>query len=423
MCYRDLGVFAERRLPTDVVSSIRPIALAACDASGLTTPPPVWLEKEVQELAPAMPPDLSLRLLAVPFFRWLRVASAMDFSGDLRGARLLLDRLETAGPTRLPPEFARELSAIVCARRGRLARQIGEVEAAVDWYQEGLARSEGRRDQDAWGSCVQGLANAAQARGDARTGERLARLVTLQRGVVPSYARVAAWLTRAVIHRQQGRLELATRCAWQAHDLVDEWDERRAMALVELSRLAFSRGQTVAARRGFEVVLGFAQTLRVRRPARSGLLAMAFAHWRAAPTDSEARVCVRQAADALLADVARALDPWQRLHAQLDALEAYLALAHRRETHGVRSRRTREERARTDALEESVAGQLATLARRGGSWRWAEERLAALVRKRGCCATRSAAAAWTGATDDTDGYARLAALPIPSRFIGVRIGE
>jgi tetratricopeptide (TPR) repeat protein len=397
-------------------SPLRSLALAACDASALRTPPPAWLEADAQALAPAMPPDLSPRLLAVPLFRWLQLASVLDFAGDLRGARLLLDRLEARGPGGLPPALAAELLALICARRGRLARQVGEFDAAADWYQEGLARSDGARDGDAWGACVQGLANAAQARGDLRTAERLARLVTRQHDRVPPYARVAAWLTRAVLHRQQGRLALAAHCAWQAHDLVEECDERRGMALNEVSQLALALGQIGAARRGFDVVLGFAQTLRVRRPARSGLLKAALVQWHAVPTDSAARANVAHVADTLLADIAHASDPWQRVHGQLDALEAYIALSQRASPHDARAR------ARVDALQQAIAVELATRARQGEPLPWAEQRLAALAQSAALDAALTAPAARVGVAVDARAFARLAALPMPSRARRALVG-
>jgi tetratricopeptide (TPR) repeat protein len=403
-------------MPSSPTSPLRSLALAACDASDLRTPPPAWLEADALALAPAMPPDLSPRLLAVPLFRWLHLASALDFAGDLRGARLLLDRLEARGPGSLPPALAAELLALICARRGRLARQVGELDAAVDWYQEGLARSDGARDGDAWGACLQGLANAAQARGDVHTAERLARLVTMQHDRVPPYARVAAWLTRAVLHRQQGRLALATRCAWQAHDLVEERDERRGMALIEVSQLARAVGQLGAARRGFEVVLGFAQSLRVRRPARSGLLAVALAHWHAASTDAAAHATVVRMAEALLAEVAHAPDPWQRLHGQLDALAAYVALSQRPSPHGARAR------ARVDARQQAIALDLAARERDGLRLPWAEQRLAALLQSAAPDAARTTPATGGGVALDARAFARLAALPIASRSRGARVG-
>ncbi|HMS03085.1 MAG TPA: hypothetical protein PKE51_08925 [Gemmatimonadaceae bacterium] len=397
--------FAPPPLPPSPSSPLRALALAACDASDLTTPPPAWLEEDVRALAPAMPPDLSPARLEVPLFRWLRVASALDFTGDLDGARQLLDRLETRGPAQLEHTDATALRALICARRGRLARQIGELDAAIDWYQEGLARSQGARNGDAWGACVQGLANAAQARGDVHTAERLTRLVTMQGDRIPHYARVAAWITRTVLHRQQGRLEAATRCAWIAHDLVEERDERRGQALVELSRLALARGQAGAARRGCEVVLGFAQTLRVRRPARSALLEALLVQWRRGPADPSACTLVEQAAEALLVEVADAADPWERLHAQLDALEALRALAQEASSLSATSIRPR-----CRALQRDIALTLAGHAQRGEPLVWAEQRLAALTRR-----TRAATALDPAVAGDeaAQAFARLAALPDP----------
>lgn len=132
-----------------------------------------------------------------------------------------------------------------------------------------------------------------------------------------------ALIILAVLHRKAGRIEAALRRAWQVHDLVGERDERRGMALVEIGYLALERGQSGAALRGFEVVLSFARTTRVLRPAHSGVLAASLALWRAFAVNAghvEHRVA------ALLSSVSDGHDPWNLLHAQLDAIAAFQAL-------------------------------------------------------------------------------------------------
>jgi hypothetical protein len=159
-----------RHSEADVTSSdtiaLRRLALAWFDATGLTAAPPEWLTAVARETAPSMPTDLAPAMLQQPPFLWLHLASHFDFAGDLDGARLLLDRIERGARTLRPPREARELLALVCARRGRLARQTGDVEAAREWYQLGLARTDGARDRDAWSSCLLGLANCAQFQHD-----------------------------------------------------------------------------------------------------------------------------------------------------------------------------------------------------------------------------------------------------------------
>ncbi len=127
-----------------------------------------------------MPPDVAPAMSSLAPYRWLRVASAPDFAGELDGARDVLDRLESKVPPQLPAPDAAEFLALVCARRGRLARQRGEIDAAVDWSQRGLARADGARHLDAWGACIQGLAACAQFR-VASTGRRIRRETSMGR--------------------------------------------------------------------------------------------------------------------------------------------------------------------------------------------------------------------------------------------------
>jgi tetratricopeptide (TPR) repeat protein len=310
----------------DRPEDLRRLALAWLDGVGPAAPPPAWLEEALFALVPAMPPDVAPTMSSLAPYRWLRIASALDFVGAVDGARDVLDRLESEVPPQLPAPDAAEFLALVCARRGRLARQRGEIDAAVDWYQRGLARADGARHRDAWGACIQGLAACAQFRDDSVTAERFSRLVAMNHAVVPTYALVAALLTLAVMNRKRGRTEAALRYAWHAHDLVDERDERRGMALVELSHLALLRGQLGAAQRGFNVVLSFARTMRVRRPALSGLLRAALEAWRLADNRSETRNDVLHHVEALLVEAQNANEQWERLHARFDALEAYFFL-------------------------------------------------------------------------------------------------
>ncbi len=345
----------------DLTYELRRLALAWFDGAGPNTYPPEWLERALFAAAPDMPPDLSPETTEPAPYRWLRLASALDFVGDLDGARELLDRLEAAVSAHLAGTDAGELLALLCARRGRLARQRGEVDAAVDWYQRGLARANGARHRDAWGACVQGLATCAQFRGDSVTAERLSRLVAVNHAVVPRYARVAAMLTLAVIYRKKGRIAAALRCAWHAHDLVDERDERRGMALVELSHLALSRGEFVAAQRGCSVILSFARTIRVRRPARSVVLLAALQKWRSSDRSIAVRDELLQHAQLLVDEAKNAPEQWERLHASFDALDAYLAISEHQMAHRLIS---------------DLRGEVDLLRLRNESAGWAEHRLA-----------------------------------------------
>ncbi len=335
------------------------LSLAWLTAVGLQTSPPDWLLRETLVLVPEMPFDIPSELADHPPYQWLRFVSAHDFCGNADAALVLLDRIDACA-RELPPSLEQQdILALVCARRARLARQFGEVESAEDWYRRGLARSRGDRHGVAWASCVQGLANCAQHRGDDAAAERLSRLVCLNHRTVPEYAHVGALLTLAVLYRRNGRVAAAMRCAWRVHDLVPERDERRGSALVELSQLALARLELGAARRGFDVVLSFTQTTRVRRPAQSGALAVAVITWRSSPS-AKHRQAVEQRADILLAESHDCAQPWERVHARLDVLEAMSLIGQTR---------------KADVLAVALDLELTACAAVGGRMLWAEQRL------------------------------------------------
>lgn len=78
-------------------------------------------------------------------------------------------------------------------------------------------------------------------------------------------------------------------------------------------------------------MLSFKQTLRVRRPARSGALAAALALWHAdasgvAAFGVAAFGVVYRCIEALLTEVAHATQPWECLHARRDAVAAWHGL-------------------------------------------------------------------------------------------------
>jgi hypothetical protein len=170
------------------------------------------------------------------------------------------------------------------------------------------------------------------------------------------------------------------------------------MALVELAYLALTRGETGAAQRGFSVVLSFAQTLRVRRPARSGALAVALASWRATPRDWLAREMVTTCIEALLTEVHIAAQPWESLHANLDALAAWQTL---------------QVPERVAALHGAVVALLAEYAARGRPLAWAEQRLSTLMAESGDAPVVASPVERTEPQAfDTAALARLASLDV-----------
>ncbi len=281
------------------VRALHGLTLAWFDATGLDIAPPDWLQHEVLAFVPDMPADLAPDRLAHPAYQWLRLASAFDFAEHAHGARHLTCLTE---PTRANC-WRSSLNAAGDSR----ANAENSTRPATGFLR-GLAYADDARHRAALGACVQGLANLAQARGDSDTAERLAQLILVHGAIVPRYAHVAALLTLAVLHRQQQRFASATRYAWQAYGLVEGYDERRAMALVELAHLALARVKLGAAERGFAVVLSFARSVRVRRPARSGALATALAHWRTNEGHASARAAVQQPIAVPEADEVRALE-------------------------------------------------------------------------------------------------------------------
>ncbi len=222
---------------------LRQPSLAWFDSEGLDGSPPQWLLTECLASVPEMPEDLAPDLIEREAYRWLRIASALDYSGDLDGARQLLDRIERDAQSAPARPDERELMGLVHARRGRLARQLGELDAAEEWYRLGLAIAVDDWPAEAWSACSLGLAHCAQQLGNEQLTLWLCRRVVAHRSAAPEHARLTALITICVVYRARGQLAAASRAAWGAYELSGLHDERRAMALVEISRIALAQGQ------------------------------------------------------------------------------------------------------------------------------------------------------------------------------------
>jgi hypothetical protein len=229
----------------------------------------------------------------------------------------------------------------------------------------------------------------------------LARLRSINYTVVPEYSRVNALITLSVLHRKQQRWHAALRTAWQVHDLVPERDERRGTALIQLSNLALERGESGAAQRGFDVVLSFAQSTRVRRPALSGALRAALVKWRAGP-DPLTQRAVQTRINELRAEVHGSTQPWECIDGRLDVVHALQAIGEA-------------ELAKQEFV--SLELELAALARDGSRMEWAEQRLELLRVER----TRSVKSfldkgvcACTHSVAETQAFHRLRSLAPPT---------
>ncbi len=304
--------------------------LRGCDR---IDPPPAWVGDRIGEAIHRMPAQRSTAFATHPADAWLVFASFADYIGafDIAWAMLgeierLLSHAAAAAPLPGEPEHAAvNLLAITLARRGRISRQRGDVEDAVEWYKSGLRRLRNTPPADGWAQCMAGLIACAQARGNFPEVIRRCHAILRKEPPLPEPEQCSAHHALALCHRRSGKLDLALRHAWAAFDLVREQpDDRRLQCLIGVAEITLQLGHAVAARNGFRVMLAQPLPERIRIPAHVGLLAAETLLWQRTPEADSA--VVRTHIETLLAETDTCLQPYERIKALLAALDAAITI-------------------------------------------------------------------------------------------------
>lgn len=333
------------------------LALSWLQSCAELSAPPDWLNRTLSHEMRRMPMQRSAHFAAHAGDAWLCLASVADYTGEFELSWNMLgeiERLLTSGTPQSPeldePRYATvNLRAITHARRGRIARQRGDVDDAVEWYREGLRLLRNTPRSDGWAQCTLGHATCAQARGNFPETSRRCLAVLRAEPAAPATERCSAHHTLALCYRRRGKLDVALQHAWAAFDLAYEADDRRSQCLMGVTEITLELGAAKASRNGFQVLLSQPQPERIRIPATIGLLAAETLLWTRAPQGDIAPVL--NAIDALVLESRSCVQPYERIKAQLGAFEAAI-------TAGLRER--------ADALDRQLADEL-RLAQQSGT--------------------------------------------------------
>lgn len=225
------------------------------------------------EAAKDVPPQWTVLAANEPFTFWLQAATLAEHRGAWRLSLLMLAEIERVlREQSVNDPSTVERIALCWARRGRIARTMGELEHAVDCYDR--ARRAVRRAplQDAYPQAVLGLAAAALNRGNAPRAVRLLLPLVRAGTTLADLYRIPAHQLMAVVRRRQRRYVDAMLHVWAAFDLLNASDFRREQLIGTMADIALDAGDADAAARGFEAVLQSSAVALVRVPALWGAI-------------------------------------------------------------------------------------------------------------------------------------------------------
>jgi tetratricopeptide (TPR) repeat protein len=331
----------------------------------------------------ALPPQVAHIDAQSPFARWLSVAALAEHWRELRLAQLIVDRLSALVRDTSPrakgaftggdaayvlTQDAAELAGICFARRGRIARSVGDLDDAIQWYRDAaqIVRARERIWRDARVLAELGLATIDTLRGNMPAVERRTLRILAYRPQVADFYRVHAHQFLALTRRKAGKYIDALLNAWAAFDLLDHADFRRQELVASMSEIALEMGDVLAAESGFAAVLTAAESPRVRIPAVVGLLQVRLRVVSGAlQDDSVAVACARELEDLLRTSLAPN-DEVVSLLALAEFAQRSGQVAHTTELldradHVARQQRLYERQFQIEALRGSLNGGLNTM--------------------------------------------------------------
>lgn len=212
---------------------------------------------------------------------WIDLAACTESQGLWTEAweilSLLSERLEDAiardETDSSQREFRRAAVAFLCARRGRIARMSSRLDIAMSFQQDAMRRARSIRHpavlRDVLPHAWLGLSVSVVELGNYPRATRLARR-TLHPDV-PTSHQVHALIMLALCARKTGRLTLALRYLWRAHDLNTS-PQLHADVLASLGEVAYSAGAWLPSVRARLTLLAYPVQARVATPAFAGLL-------------------------------------------------------------------------------------------------------------------------------------------------------
>lgn len=245
----------------------------------------------------------------------VRVAEDMEGQGAFNVAFSTLANLRAAFPS-----AASRQQCAALATQARIAREMGDLEAAEALYEHAADVAREADDEHSMALVEHGRGGVAITRGNwpaaTRHYERALELARgagdegligrAHRGVMAAYARAAKF---------EGALEHG----WEAYRRAPDDRNSRAELLVNLGGVARWCGHHAASFAAYSVAFTFAGMDRIRHPALSSAT-------RAAAMGGQAGL-VRQLAVRVEREVATGMQPYERALVLLDLAEAYEAIA------------------------------------------------------------------------------------------------
>ncbi len=274
---------------------------------------PAWLASALRETVGSLPPQYALGTVPAHLAAWLDVGAVSERMGGYELADFLVSCLAVHALAIPDTAMRAEMRALCAARRGRIARQMGAMTRAADFYDDAVASTRGRVSPDAWPQAVLGLAVAANMRGNLPEAVRACRRVLNRRSRVADLYRLSAHQMLVTIHRKRGDFGLAFEHAWSAFAHLRLGDERALELLVVMSDMSLAVGCAREALQGYTFALRHADVERIRIPAASGAARAAV---REALTGGATQVALDDLKPGARTDAVQAL---ARLNKEIDA--------------------------------------------------------------------------------------------------------
>lgn len=207
---------------------------------------------------------------------WVNAAAVVEAHGFHDLAVDLIEGLRRVIVGEHAADEARAFDAFLWTRRGRIARLAAQLDDAEECYREALRRTPQSRTNLWWEDVVSnawiGLSVLAVARGNYPLAQQEAKKLLVPQ--VPSTQQVQGHLLLALILRKRGKPGVALVHLWQAFDLLDGTDPRRADVLVTLGEIAGEVGEWESALHARLAALAVPILPRVAAAALSGVLSV-----------------------------------------------------------------------------------------------------------------------------------------------------
>lgn len=158
---------------------------------------------------------------------------------------------------------------LATAHLGRVVRQMGDFDSAVDCYTTVTTQGQAVKDGPVAAHGFIGLGNVAHAKGN-RPSQKAFFLRALELAAKGSPVELSAHQGLMIAANLEGHLADALLHGWRAHDLAPPGSEAQLETVGNLSNTAFHSGFHAAAQAGYDFVVLHAKLPRLRLPSITG---------------------------------------------------------------------------------------------------------------------------------------------------------